>query len=83
MDNSSNYLVNFLGRWGEKEIVPISFFKESTKLNFEDIKISVPLEYAEYLKSIYGDYMTLPPEKDRVGHSLKYLNLRKGWSEEI
>lgn len=80
-DGNSKYVVNFLGRWGEREVVPLSFFLESNKLVFEDIEVSAPSEYLKYLEAIYGDYMKLPPEKDRVGHSLKYLNLKKGWEE--
>lgn len=80
-DENSKYVSNFLGRWGKREIVPIEFFSENVTLNFEDIEVSVPVKYACYLKAIYGEYMVLPAEKDRVGHSLKGLNLKKGWLE--
>jgi hypothetical protein len=32
--------------------------------------------------SIYGDYMKLPPEKDRVAHGVKILKCRNIWEEE-
>lgn len=39
------------------------------KVRFENTEISVPNKCEEYLKEKYGDYMTLPAEKDRINHS--------------
>ncbi|MEG2053193.1 MAG: LicD family protein [Bacilli bacterium] len=38
------------------------------RVDFEDIKINVPNDYDYYLKKIYGDYMQLPPVKERKNH---------------
>lgn len=38
-------------------------------LEFEGKNYSVPNNYSEYLTSVYGEYMKLPPLKDRHGHS--------------
>lgn len=37
-------------------------WKEMTELEFEDIKLSAPVNYDKILRIMYGDYMQLPPE---------------------
>lgn len=53
---------------GEKDIFPREWFDDFLMMPFEDCKFRVPKEYDKILKHIYGDYMKLPPEKERVGH---------------
>ncbi len=48
----------FLRRW----------FEESIKVAFEQYEFRIPREYNKVLEHDYGDYMQLPPEKDRVGN---------------
>ncbi|MBR2064807.1 MAG: LicD family protein [Bacteroidales bacterium] len=43
-------------------------FSDAIQWQFEDSLMNVPVGYDEYLKSIYGDYMTLPPEDQRITH---------------
>lgn len=49
-------------------------FKEVKKARFEDIEVNVPGNYDEILKSLYGDYMQLPPEEDRYNHITENLD---------
>ena len=42
------------------------WFKETKKHQFEDIEVNLPCEYDAYLTTAYGDYMTPPPEDQRV-----------------
>ena len=42
------------------------WFNNITKLQFEDTFFNVPQNYHEILSTVYGDYMKLPPEIDRV-----------------
>lgn len=49
-------------------------FKSITKMKFEDIEVNVPSTYDNILKSLYGDYMELPPEEDRYNHITENLD---------
>ncbi|MBQ9434086.1 MAG: LicD family protein [Synergistaceae bacterium] len=46
--------------------LPYEPFKETIDLPFEDTTVAVPKGYDRYLTMTYGDYMTPPPEKDRI-----------------
>lgn len=43
-------------------------FENYVDLEFEGHKFKAPRDYDLYLKAIFGDYMTLPPESERVPH---------------
>lgn len=43
-------------------------FSNTIKCNFENRIYNIPKGYDEYLKGAYGNYMELPPEKDRLPH---------------
>lgn len=45
--------------------------EELVDYKFENITVKGMKDYDTYLKSIYGDYMTPPPEEKRVNHSIK------------
>lgn len=49
-------------------------FKKIKKAKFEDIEVNVPSNYDEILRSLYGDYMQLPPEEDRYNHITENLD---------
>jgi len=44
------------------------FIGEKRELLFEGIGFSVPTDAEKVLKQIYGDYLTPPPESERLGH---------------
>ncbi len=48
------------------QICPSECYKEMLWWDFEDTKMPVPNGYDEILTTIYGDYMTPPPEDKRV-----------------
>lgn len=49
-------------------------FKDTIKIKFEDIEVNIPKGYDNILKSLYGDYMQLPPEEDRYNHITENLD---------
>jgi lipopolysaccharide cholinephosphotransferase len=54
--------------YGPGEIVDKSVFDSDIYEEFEGRKFRVPVGYDTWLRSIYGDYMQLPPEEHRVPH---------------
>lgn len=77
-----NYTANFLGAWREKEIVRKDMFGIPTKYRFEDTYLYGPQKPDEYLQSIYGDYMQLPPKEKRVcKHDYYYLDLHHSYKD--
>ena len=57
------------------------WFAKYIEMPFADFSIRVPVGYDAYLKSVYGDYMKLPPiEKRNPAHGCYYINLSEGLS---
>lgn len=53
------------------------WFADSVIIPFEDISISLPIGYHEYLTMQYGDYMTPPPVNQQIPHhDIDYFNLK-------
>jgi lipopolysaccharide cholinephosphotransferase len=51
--------------YGTREIVDISVFDHAIPKEFEGKEFMVPVGYDTWLRSIYSDYMQLPPEDKR------------------
>lgn len=47
------------------------WFEDIIDIPFEDRVFKAPASYDAYLKSLYGNYMQLPPEDKRVPHRIK------------
>ncbi len=74
---------NLLGRWGTREIVPATLFTTAALVDFCGMKIRAPASPSDYLSSIYGDYMKLPPEHQRVsGHRLTRVDFNESYIGE-
>ena len=66
-NNTYEYVVNSSGDYNvRKETFPKYYFDELMDMKFEDGKFPISKYYDKILSSIYGDYMTLPKEEDRV-----------------
>ncbi len=66
--DSCNYVSTLMSSYRAKGIMPREYFAKAVDLEFEGEMFSVPIQYDKYLKHCYGDYMKLPPEKNRVTH---------------
>lgn len=75
-DTASN-LVAVTGSYGayERRIQTKDEYSEHTTLSFEGYSFSVIKSYHKMLELEYGDYMTLPPEEERVCHGSGILDL--------
>ena len=54
-----------------------SIFEKTLSVKFEDTFLPVPDKYDEWLKQIFGDYMTPPPVKEQVGLHLQNVDFGK------
>ena len=68
----SNQKTKFCGvavwGYGLKEINLKSNYSDVIYMPFENIVVPVPIGYDNYLTSVYGDYMELPPLEKRISH---------------
>ncbi len=53
---------------GMKDIFKRELFDEYEMAPYEKYEFRIPKRYDEVLTHIYGDYMELPPENERIGH---------------
>ncbi|MBQ2153956.1 MAG: LicD family protein [Oscillospiraceae bacterium] len=67
-NRSSKYVANLCGAWGEKEIYTRSDFLHPIDAEFEGRQYRIPDCYDHVLRGVYGDYMQLPPESQRITH---------------
>ena len=70
------------GTFGERYRFKATFyskilFGKPFYVPFEDTMLPVPEKYDEMLTQLFGDYMTPPPEKERVGWHLKGIDFGK------
>ena len=65
--------INFLGAYRKREIYDMDVFGEGRKVCFDGIPIIIPEKTDKYLKQMYGDWKSLPEEKDRNHHHSKVV----------
>ncbi len=65
-NSDANKVANFMGQ--TKICVDKQIFEEFTQVEFEGENYPSPKNYDLWLKTFYGDYMSLPPIEKRVGH---------------
>ncbi|MCD8325803.1 MAG: LicD family protein, partial [Lachnospiraceae bacterium] len=75
-DNSS-FAGNMLGRYREREVVPTEYFGTAVEGVFENMQVKIPAKTHQLLTALYGNYMELPPENERVAHNVNLLKCRE------
>ena len=61
------YVTNFASSYPiNKEIFQKDWFEPARTVKFEDLTVTIPYDSEKILTQIYGDYMTPPPEEERV-----------------
>lgn len=64
----SDFSAVVCGSYRTKEVMPSSVLMNYTHVNFEGHSFMGFRDYDQYLTSIYGDYMKLPPKEKQVSH---------------
>ena len=63
-------------------LYPKRWFDKAEWVKFEDTEVPIPIGAREYLKKRYGDYMKMPPEKDRhPEHRIVFMDLDTPYKE--
>ena len=79
--DKSQWCGNMLGRYREREVVLTKWFGTPQKGRFEGELVNVPQNSDAILKKLYGNYMELPPEENRIAHGVKVIKCRNIWEE--
>lgn len=77
-NQETDYYAYFTGPYRLKQcFFERADFDDSLYVPFEDTEFPVPVGYDNWLRHVFGDYMTPPPEKDQVGRHLKGVDFGK------
>lgn len=68
IEYDGNLMTNIYGAYGDRENMPKSYFGKPELMDFEDTKLYGVAKPHEYLTTMYGEYMQLPPEDKRHLH---------------
>jgi len=69
----SNYVGVICFGEGYKEIIEKKYIEPGIEILFEGEKYSAPSNIDKYLKNIYGDYLKIPPENERIPKHRNYI----------
>lgn len=62
------YIADFVGKYLFRDVYPKDWWEPGIMVDFEDVKARIPSKYDKYLTGIYGNYMEIPDEKERITH---------------
>lgn len=68
--------------FGSNKYFRKEIFEKYTEHVFEGHMFPIIEDYDEYLTTVYGDYMKLPPEDERNPHHLEYLKFDENFNEK-
>lgn len=73
--DKSKYAGLIVAGYGSREIMPSMVYNFNDNISFCGKSFSSTSKADYYLTSIYGDYMKLPPENERIHHEMEvYMN---------
>lgn len=72
--NNSDKVATLVWGYGKREVISYQTATDYIKADFEEYQFNIPRDYEDYLTHVYGDYMKLPPEEERV-----YKHHAKAW----
>lgn len=75
--SESNYICDFIWTVNPKAFYKKDWFSKRIKVSFEGEEFYSPKDYDAYLSKVYGNYMELPPEEDRVFHDFEGYLVKK------
>jgi len=82
-NKNTNYIVSFVGGGSPiKGILEKNKVFPTVNLKFENREYPCPKDYDYYLKRVYGDYMKLPPEDQRITHEPDVISFTEGKNYE-
>lgn len=67
-DQPSEYINAFEVTMSHKAYISRTELYPLRKMKYEGIEVTMPNKYDRYLRRLFGDYMTMPPEEKRVNH---------------
>ncbi len=73
----SQYIINFMGMYKFKDMMPKSVYGKGALYEFENLFFNGPQNYDEFLKHLYGNYMELPPIDKRNNHSVEIIFVKQ------
>lgn len=68
VEKDGSFITNNYGIYGSRETVPADYFGKPTTMVFEDTQLCGVEKPHDYLSSIYGEYMKLPPKEKQHIH---------------
>lgn len=75
--HKTKYMASFAGNSLFDAIYDTKVLEKYTTHKFEDRKYSILVEYDQYLKYLYHNYMELPPEETRyIGHGVLDIKIK-------
>lgn len=74
----SEYVAVVVWGYGEREVMSKESACNYIEHEFENKNLSIIRDYDKYLRSIYGDYMQLPPEEQRVNKHNMTVYIKEG-----
>ena len=64
--------------YGARETIEKRHMEQAVYMEFEGRQFPVPIGYDQYLRNLYGDYMTIPEDAEKTGYT--HLD---GWTVEF